>query len=90
MSDVSLPPQPGFSAEDVEAVRALHRGARNAGYVFCLLGVLVMIAGRYMHGAPAWLVNAGVGIVVFGWGLLAYATMRRVARARALLARRNG
>jgi hypothetical protein len=28
--------------------------------------------------------------VVFGWGLLAYATMRRVARARALLARRNG
>ena len=87
---MTLPPQPGFSADDVEAIRVLHRGTRNAGYVFCLLGVLVMIAGRFMHGAPDWLVHVGVGIVVFGWGLLAYATMKRLARARVLAARRNG
>jgi hypothetical protein len=90
MSEVTLPPPPGFSAEDIEAIRALHKGARNAGYVFCLAGVMVMIAGRFMQGAPTWMLSVGVGIIVFGWGLLAYATMKRLTRARVLAARRNG
>jgi len=90
MTDVTLPPQSGLSVEDVQAIRAFHRRALNAGYVFCLLGVVVMVAGRFTHGAPVWLVSVGVGIVVFGWGLLAYATMKRLARARVLAARRNG
>ena len=90
MSQVTLPPQPWFSAEDIEAIRSLHRGVRNAGYVFCLVGVMVLIAGRFMQGAPAWMLSVGVGIIVFGWGLLAYATMKRLARARVLAARRSG
>jgi hypothetical protein len=90
MTAMTLPPQPTLSAEDYEAIRAFHKGTRNAGYVFCLIGVMVMIAGRYMAGAPVWLLSGGVGIIVFGWGLLAYATVKRLARARVLAARRGG
>jgi hypothetical protein len=90
MTQVTMPPQPTLSAEDYEAIRVFHRGTRNAAYVFCLVGVVVMIAGRYMAGAPTWLLSLGVGIIVFGWGLLAYATVKRLTRARLLAARRGG
>ena len=86
----AAPPPHLLSADDVEKVRAYHRGTRNAGYVACLLGVLVMIAGRFMAGAPSWLVNVGVGVVVFGWGLLALAVFKRVAYARSLTSRSGG
>jgi hypothetical protein len=49
-----------------------------------------MVAGRFMPGAPIWLVSVGVGIAVFGWGLIAYALMRRVAMARSLAAKAKG
>jgi hypothetical protein len=90
MTGMTLPSQPTVSAEDYAAIQAFHRGTRNAGYVFCLIGVLVMISGRYMPGAPGWLVALGVAIIVFGWGLLAYATVKRLGKARALAARRSG
>ena len=83
MSEVSLPqPRAVLSEADVEAVRACHRGTRNLGYVCCLIGVLTMIGGRFMAGAPAWLTSVGLGVVVFGWGLLAYALARRLALVR--------
>ncbi|HXU99629.1 MAG TPA: hypothetical protein VG166_03945 [Caulobacteraceae bacterium] len=84
---MSSPSSEALSEADFEKVRAYHRGTRNAGLVACLAGVLVMIAGRYLAGAPAWLVSVGVGIIVFGWGLFAYAFVRRIAMARAFSAR---
>jgi hypothetical protein len=56
---------------------------RNAGFVACLAGALAMISGRYMAGAPAWLVYVGVAGIVFGWGLFGLSMYRRAADARA-------
>ena len=55
---------------------------RNAGYVACLLGTLVMISGRFMAGAPVWLVYVGLSGIVFGWGLLGLSMVRAAGRAR--------
>ena len=86
MTDPVAPPgpRPLLSVAQIDAIRAHHRGTRNPGLVACLVGVLIMIAGRYMAGAPVWLVNVGVGVVVLGWGLIAFALWKRVAMARAL------
>jgi hypothetical protein len=81
---------PALSREQVEVVRAHHRGTRNAGYVACLIGVMAMVAGRYMPGVPGWLANVGFGAVVFGWGLFAYALFRRVALARSFSSNSGG
>jgi hypothetical protein len=56
---------------------------RNLGYVLCLLGVLAMVSGRFMVGAPPWLVYVGVSVIVFGWGLFAVSILQRRAAARA-------
>ena len=90
MNAVTQPPGPILSPQDMETIRAFHRGTRNAGYVCCLVGVLVMVAGRYLAGAPAWLTSVGLGVVVFGWGLLAYALFKRVALVRSIASRRGG
>ena len=89
MSDAS-PATPGLGPDAIQLIRAYHRRERNAGYVCCLLGVLVMIAGRYMAGAPIWLINVGLAVVLFGWGLLAFAFVKRVGLARTLSARAGG
>jgi hypothetical protein len=70
-------------AERIQAIRAYHRGTRNAGYVACLLGAIVMIAGAKMPAAPEWLASVGVSIIVFGWGLFGFALIKRMAFARA-------
>lgn len=62
-----------------------HLSTRNAGFVACLVGALVMISGRYMAGAPSWLVYVGVSAIVFGWGLFLLSMFRRAADARALV-----
>ncbi len=86
MADPVAPPEPRplLSIAQIDAIRAHHRATRNAGLVACLLGVLVMIAGRFMAGAPVWLVSVGVSAVALGWGLIAFALWKRVAMARAL------
>jgi hypothetical protein len=56
---------------------------RNLGFVFCLVGALIMIAGRFMAGAPAWLVYVGLSGIVFGWGLFALSILQRLAAVRA-------
>jgi hypothetical protein len=63
------------------------RAIRNTGYVACLIGVLVMLLGRFRAGAPAWLVYVGLAVVVFGWGFLVLSMVRAAAEARA---RRDG
>ena len=59
------------------------RATRNAGFVASLIGVLVMVSGRYMAGAPVWLTYVGVSVIVFGWGLFAYALYQRAVLVRA-------
>lgn len=76
-----------LTSEQVAQVRTAHRGVRNAGLIACLVGVCLMVAGRFMPGAPGWLANAGLGVVIFGWGLFAYAFARRLTLARLLAAR---
>ncbi|HEY1879407.1 MAG TPA: hypothetical protein VGG68_05690 [Caulobacteraceae bacterium] len=87
---MTLPqPRAVLSEADMEAIKAHHRSTRNLGYVCCLLGVLTLVAGRFMSGAPSWLMSLGLGVVIFGWGLLAYAVARRVALVRRLISGRG-
>ncbi len=67
----------------VESFAVLFRTLKNIGFVVCLVGALAMIAGRYMPGAPRWLTYIGVSVIVFGWGVFAYALVKRVAYLRA-------
>jgi uncharacterized membrane protein len=67
----------------VTDLRSRYRGFTNAGYVVCLIGVLVMLSGRYMAGAPTWLVFPGLAVIIIGWGLLAFAIFSRAAYMRA-------
>jgi hypothetical protein len=92
LSDPTLSPtsRPLLSLDQIDAIRAHHRGTRNLGLVACLAGVLVMLAGRFMPGAPIWLVSIGVGVVVLGWGLIAFALWKRVAMARSLTTKAKG
>ncbi len=66
-----------------ESFAALFRTLKNTGFVVCLVGALAMIAGRYMPGAPRWLTYVGVSVIVFGWGVFAYALVQRAAYLRA-------
>ncbi len=52
---------------------------RSAGLVACLVGVLVMLTGRFVAGAPVWLVWPGLAIIAAGWVLLALSAVRRPA-----------
>ena len=63
--------------------RGGHLLTRNAGFVACLVGALVMISGRYAAGAPSWLIYVGVSVIVFGWGLFLLSMIRRAADTRA-------
>jgi hypothetical protein len=76
--------------ERIQAIRAYHRGTRNAGYVACLVGAIVMIVGAKVAAAPVWLASVGVSIIVFGWGLFAFALVKRMAFARAHPGDREG
>jgi hypothetical protein len=67
----------------VGAVRAHARGIQNAGFAACAIGVVVMVAGHYVRGAPGWIVYAGLVIILAGWALFAFAIMRRTAYVRA-------
>ena len=70
-------------AAPAESFAALFRTLKNTGFVVCLVGALAMIAGRYMPGAPRWLTYVGVSVIVFGWGVFAYALVQRAAYLRA-------
>jgi hypothetical protein len=64
-------------------LRGRYRATQNAAYVACLVGVLVMLTGRYGASAPHWLIFLGLGIIIIGWGLLATAIFGRAAYVRA-------
>jgi len=67
----------------LEHVRALGRGPRFAGFIACLVGVLMMVLARFkLDGAP-WLLWPGVAVVALGWMLFIYALARRLTWVRA-------
>jgi hypothetical protein len=66
----------------VAAVRAHARGLQNAGFVGCLIGVIVMLAGHYVRGVPHLLTYAGLVVILISWGLFAFTIMRRSAYVR--------
>ena len=57
----------------LDRVRGMHRGKRMVGVVGCLIGVLMMLFGRFRPDlAPHWMLMAGLAIVgacwlLFGW-----------------------
>jgi hypothetical protein len=62
----------------LDTVRAVGRPARMAGLICCLLGVLILVVGRYKFGGPLWLLWSGAGVVAAGWALFIYAVVRRL------------
>ena len=67
----------------LDTVRAQGRQARLAGLICCLLGVLILVVGRYKLGGAPWLLWTGAGVVALGWGLFIYALARRLLWVRA-------
>ena len=65
-------------------------GAKEAGYLACLVGCVLMIAGRYLAGAPHVLIYVGLAIVLFGWALFAWARFQRAAQTRASFMKTDG
>ena len=59
-------------------LRAQGRWARSAGLVLSLVGVMVLVIGRYRLGGPTWALAGGVAIIALGWGLFVYAVGRRL------------
>jgi len=76
---MSLSPREAY----VSDLRARFRSVQNAGYVACLIGVLIMLSGRFAAGAPSWLVFPGLAVILVGWALLAFAIFGRAAYMRA-------
>ena len=58
-------------------------GGKEVGYIACLIGCLVMIAGRFLSGAPHALIYVGLAIILLGWALFARARFQRAAQTRA-------
>ena len=48
----------------LDTVRGLHRRERLIGLVGCLVGVVLLVIGRFRPGAPVWLTWAGLAVVV--------------------------
>ncbi|MFI4934563.1 MAG: hypothetical protein ACHP7N_08090 [Caulobacterales bacterium] len=66
----------------IDTLRGLYKSERTAGFAACLIGVLMMLVGRFRGGAPIWLVWSGAGVVAIGWGLFLYAILKRLSWVR--------
>ncbi|MBA3812111.1 MAG: hypothetical protein H0X27_10830 [Caulobacteraceae bacterium] len=60
-----------------DGAKSHHRATRNAGFVACLVGALLMISGRFVPGFPPWAVPAGLGVILLGWALFAWSFFKR-------------
>jgi uncharacterized membrane protein len=67
----------------IDTVRGLYRRERNAGFVACLLGVLMLVWARFVTGVPALVLWAGLAVIAVGWALFAYSIFKRLAWVRA-------
>jgi VIT1/CCC1 family predicted Fe2+/Mn2+ transporter len=73
----------GRQAAYIDTVRGREVGTRNAGFVACLIGALVLIASRFVGGWPAWGMWVGVAIILLGWALFVISVLRRADWVRA-------
>jgi len=73
----------GRRAAYAQAVLALHGRTRNLGFVVCLVGVLALVASRYIWRAPMWTSWLSVGVIAAGWAMFVFVTLRRAAWVRA-------
>jgi uncharacterized membrane protein len=67
----------------IDTVRRLHRTERNAGFVACLVGALILVWARFRAGAPPAFLWVGLGVIALGWALFAYSIVKRLAWVRA-------
>jgi hypothetical protein len=66
----------------IDHVRGMHKGKRLAGFVGCLVGVLIMAAGRFSAQVPDWAVWVGLAVIAVSWSLFAYVIYTRTIWAR--------
>ena len=66
----------------IDNLREMHRGKRLAGFVGCLLGVILMGSSAFVHGAPSWLRWVGLAVVVPSWLLFIYVLISRTQYVR--------
>ena len=66
-----------------ERVRALGRPQRFAGFVACLIGVVMMVLARFRLGGAPWLLWPGLAVVALGWAFFVYSLARRLYWVRA-------
>jgi hypothetical protein len=67
----------------IDTIRGLYRRERNAGFIGCLVGVVVLVWARMATGAPPWALWVGLIVIALGWGCFAYSIFRRTAWVRA-------
>jgi len=67
----------------IDSLRGLYRSERTAGLVACLVGVILMSLARFRFSGEPALLWSGVGVIALGWGLFAYAILRRRLWVRA-------
>jgi hypothetical protein len=67
----------------IDKVRGLHRKERNAGFVACLAGVLMLVWARFGAGVPPAILGASLVVIAAGWALFAYSILKRLAWVRA-------
>ncbi len=67
----------------LESLRGLGRSERTAGFVACLIGVVVLGLARLRFVGETWLLWTGLAVVGLGWALFLYSVVRRLAWTRA-------
>ncbi len=70
------------SNQKTDPEAAAYNHARDGGLLACLIGSLIMVSGRFVTGVPQWLSYVGVGTIVLGWGLFAFALVYRARHLR--------
>ena len=66
----------------LQQIRALGRPQRLAGFIACLVGVMMMVLARFKLDNAPWLLWPGVAVVALGWILFIYALVRRLTWVR--------
>ncbi|HEY5107790.1 MAG TPA: hypothetical protein VII73_13640 [Caulobacteraceae bacterium] len=67
----------------VDEIVRLHRKTRTAGFVTCLVGVLLLVATHYPWRMPMWTSWLAVAVIAAGWGMFVYVIFKRAAFVRA-------
>lgn len=69
--------------EWIRTIRLMHRNKRLTGYLTCVLGIILVLWGRFGIGAPGWAIPAGIMVIFAGWVLFIYVLWDRWRWAKA-------